>query len=153
MIDHPSMINESSINNMLIDVYRSVNKELANHTKRVILETLGITIDAWGHVTSVSQSLKDEILNLDEVQQLKANLVEHIKAEVIAKLNTEMETKFYSKKAVTQIATSIIANLNKQIVEEIHDTIHDELLNSYSQVVKDSVYAIPQIQEIMLRKL
>lgn len=147
------VIDNASINGMIIDVYKDINNELKRYAKKMILEAMGITIDSWGDVTSVSESLKDEILNIEDVQKLRNNLIETVKADVILKLNAEMESKYYSKKAVTQIASSIFTKLNKQIISEIEATVHDELLTSYSEAVKSSVYAIPQIQEIMIKKL
>lgn len=148
-----TLIDESSIDQMILEVYGDVNKSLKIYSKKLILNALGITIDTWGHVSNISEALKDEILNIEEIQILKQNLLESIKQDLVLKLNAEMESKYYSKKAISQIASAVFTKLNKQILSEIEEIIHDELLASYSKSVQSSIYSLPQIQEIMIKKI
>ena len=138
---------------MILDVYKDINLELKKYTKSLILEIIGIKLDSWGRIVSISDNLKDKVLNFEEIQTLQDKLVDTIREEITIKLNNEMENKFYSKKAINQISSSIFTSLNKQVISQIETNIRNELMESFTEAVKTSVYSIPQIQELVLKKL
>lgn len=151
---HPNItIDNASINLMILDVYKDINLELKKYTKSLILEIIGIKLDSWGRIVSISDNLKDKVLNFEEIQTLQDKLVDTIREEITIKLNNEMENKFYSKKAINQISSSIFTSLNKQVMSQIETNIRNELMESFTEAVKTSVYSIPQIQELVLKKL
>lgn len=151
---HPNItIDNASINLMILDVYKDINLELKKYTKSLILEIIGIKLDSWGRIVSISDNLKDKVLNFEEIQTLQDKLVDTIREEITIKLNNEMENKFYSKKAINQISSSIFTSLNKQVISQIETNIRNELMESFTEAVKTSVYSIPQIQELVLKKL
>lgn len=138
---------------MILDIYKDINLELKKYTKTLILGILGIKLDSWGRVESISDNLKDKILNFEEIQILQDKLINSVREEIIIKLNNEMENKYYSKKAISQISSSIFTSLNKQVISQIEANIRTELMESFTEAVKVSVYSIPQIQELVLKKL
>lgn len=151
---HPNVtIDNASINLMILDIYKDINLELKKYTKSLILEIIGIKLDSWGRIVSISDNLKDKVLNFEEIQTLQDKLVDTIREEITIKLNNEMENKFYSKKAINQISSSIFTSLNKQVMSQIETNIRNELMESFTEAVKTSVYSIPQIQELVLKKL
>lgn len=148
-----TILTVASIDQLLTKVYNNINNEIEKYAKTLILDALGITIDSWGAVKEVSSKLKEEILNTEELQKIKANLITAVGKEINIKLNKDVDSAFITKRISNQIVTSVLHTLDYEIKKSIESNIYNEIVERYQEQVKEEVYNIPAIKKLNIEKL
>jgi hypothetical protein len=148
-----TILTVASIDQLLTKVYNNINNEIEKYAKTLILDALGITIDSWGAVKEVSSKLKEEILNTEELQKIKANLITAVGKEINIKLNKDVDNAFITKRISNQIVTSVLHTLDYEIKKSIESNIYNEIVDRYQEQVKEEVYNIPAIKKLNIEKL
>lgn len=148
-----SILSVESVDHLLTKVYTNINAELEKYAKLLILEALGITMDSWGSIKEVSPKLKEEILNTEELQKTKINLISAVRKELSIKLNKDVDSAFITKRISSQIVTSVLHSLDYEIKKTIESNIYNEIVDRYQAQVKEEVYNIPVIKKLNIEKL
>lgn len=148
-----TILTVASIDQLLTKVYNNINNEIEKYAKTLILDALGITIDSWGAVKEVSSKLKEEILNTEELQKTKINLIAAVRKELNIKLNKDVDNAFITKRISNQIVTSVLHTLDYEIKKSIESNIYNEIVERYQEQVKEEVYNIPAIKKLNIEKL
>lgn len=148
-----NILSVDSIDQLLTKVYNEINREIEKYAKRIILEALGITIDSWGTIKEVSPKLKEEILNAEELQKTKTNLIAAVKKELFIKLNKDVDSAFITKRISNQIVTSVLHSLDYEVKKSIEANIYNEIVDRYQDQIKEEIYNIPAIKKLNIEKL
>lgn len=148
-----NILSVESVDQLLTKVYNNINSEIEKYAKVLILDALGITIDSWGTIKDVSPKLKEEILNTEELQKIKANLITAVRKEINIKIDKDVGNVFITKRISNQIVTSVLHSLDYEIKKSIESNIYNELVDRYQEQVKEEVYNIPAIKKLNIEKL
>jgi hypothetical protein len=148
-----NILTVASVDQLLTKVYNNINNEIEKYAKTLILDALGITIDSWGAIKEVSSKLREEILNTEELQKIKTNLISAVGKEINIKLNKDIDSAFITKRISNQIVTSILHSLDYEVKKSIEANIYNEIIDRYQEQVKEEVYNIPAIKKLNIEKL
>jgi hypothetical protein len=148
-----NILSVESVDQLLTKVYNNINNEIEKYAKKLILDALGITIDSWGAIKDVSPKLREEILNTEELQKVKTNLISAVRKEINIKIDKDIGNVFITKRISNQIITSILHSLDYEVKKSIEANIYNEIIDRYQEQVKEEVYNIPAIKKLNIEKL
>lgn len=148
-----NVITPESINQMVKSVYSDVLTELRRYTKMLMLKTLGITIDSWGHVTEISNELYDLVMNQPNIEKLKTKLIQNINLEVEKYLETDAEIKYNNIKIIKRVVDKSINTLNDELTNNIEQEIISKALTHYKTYILEQINNTPLVAQTNIRKL
>lgn len=141
------------INKMISDVYNEVFYELKKYTKTLILNSLGIKVDSWGHVTEISDDIHNTIINNTKFEELKKKILTNANQEIDKHLETDIEFKYNNSRIVNKIIKNSIDNINRDLLNNIEREITVKVNEIYKDRIKEQVYNNPLIAELNIRNI
>jgi len=147
------------LDKIISDVYADIQRELKQYTRTLIFESLGITIDGFGHITKINDSLKNAIISQEKFQQLKDGIIENVNKYIAIKLadegteNLNLECKYYNTRGINALIKRSVDMINKDIEKELEQEILEKLKTHHKPAIKNKVYSNPLIKQILLNKL
>jgi ribosomal protein L24 len=141
------------INKMISDVYNEVFYELKKYTKTLILNSLGIKIDSWGHVTEISEDINEMIISQSNLEKLKTKILTNANQEIDKHLETDIEFKYNNSRIVNKIIKNSIDNINRDLLNNIEREITVKVNEIYKDRIKEQVYNNPLIAELNIRNI
>ncbi len=154
--DDLNELTKSEINKIINQNYVELGREIKKYSKNLILESIGIQVDHWDHITGIRNELKDLIIEQESVQKLKDILIQDVIKSINTKLKNEIEDnkiKPYNSRILNSIIQKVMLQIHKEIEAEIENEIFSILSETYKKHVKEQIYSNPLIKELSLRKL